>query len=56
MLFLGGMPLFDSFTHAFGTPGQARFSIKNPPIGYYNNAYFEYVIGIFMILFGVNFL
>jgi trk system potassium uptake protein TrkH len=55
LLYLGGMPLFDSFTHAFGTAGTGGFSIKNASIGYYNNAYFEYVIGIFMILFGINF-
>lgn len=54
-LSLGGMPLFDSFTHAFGTAGTGGFSIKNASIGAYNNAYFDYVIGVFMILFGVNF-
>lgn len=54
-LFLGGMPLFDSITHAFGTAGTGGFSIKNASIGAYNSAYFEYVIGVFMILFGVNF-
>lgn len=55
LLCAGGMPLFDSMTHAFGTAGTGGFSIKNLSVGYYNNAYFEWVIGIFMVLFGVNF-
>jgi trk system potassium uptake protein TrkH len=54
-LALGGMSLYDSFVHAFGTAGTGGFSVKNASIGAYNNAYFEYVIGVFMVLFGVNF-
>lgn len=49
------MPLFDSIVHAFGTAGTGGFSIKNQSIGAYNSASIETVIGVFMILFGVNF-
>lgn len=54
-LSLGGMTLFDSLVHSFGTAGTGGFSVKNASIGAYNNAYYDYVISIFMILFGVNF-
>ncbi len=55
LLVLGGMPLFDSLLNSFGTAGTGGFAIKNESIGAYHNAYFDYVIGIFMMLFGVNF-
>lgn len=55
MLLIGGMPLFDSIVHTFGTAGTGGFGIKNSSIAYYNSAYIDYVIGIFMMLFGVNF-
>ncbi len=55
LLLFGGMPLFDSIVHTFGTAGTGGFGIKNSSIGYYNSAYIDYVIGIFMMLFGVNF-
>lgn len=55
LLLLGGMPLFGSLLHAFGTAGTGGFGIKATSIGYYNSAYFDYVIGIFMMLFGINF-
>lgn len=55
LLCLGGMPLFDSLCHSFGTAGTGGFGIKNTSIGYYDNAYYDAIITIFMILFGVNF-
>ncbi len=55
LLLLGGMPLFDSVTHAFGTAGTGGFSIKNASIGAYDSVYLQAVIGIFMALFGINF-
>ena len=55
LLVLGGMSLFDSVLHAFGTAGTGGFGIKATSIGHYNSAYIDYVIGIFMMLFGVNF-
>ena len=55
LLMAGGMPAFDSLVHAFGTAGTGGFGIKGASIGYYDSAYFDTVIGIFMLLFGVNF-
>lgn len=55
LLMVGGMPLFDSVLHAFGTAGTGGFGIKGTSVGYYDSAYFDTVIGIFMLLFGVNF-
>jgi len=55
LLLLGGMPLFDSILHAFGTAGTGGFGIKNSSIAYYDSAYIDCVITLFMFLFGVNF-
>ncbi len=55
LLMLGGMPLFDSLLNSFGTAGTGGFGIKNASIAAYDSVYFDYVIGIFMLLFGVNF-
>ncbi len=54
-LLIGGMPLFDSIVHAFGTAGTGGFGIKNASIGYYDSAYIEYIVAIFMMMFGINF-
>lgn len=54
-LMVGGMPFFDSLLNAFGTAGTGGFAIKNASIAYYNSAYFDGVITVFMILFGINF-
>ena len=56
MLTLGGMSLFESMCHAFGTVSTSGYSPKNAGIGYYNNAYFDWVITLFMFFGGVNFI
>lgn len=55
LLFLGGMSLFDSFCHTFGTLATGGFSTKNASIGHYQNVYFDVIITIFMLLAGINF-
>ena len=55
LLCAGGMPLFDSLIHSFGSAGTGGFSSKALSVGAYNNPYFEIVIGVFMLLFGINF-
>ena len=55
LLMLGGMSFFDSLLNSFGTAGTGGFAIKNASIAYYNNAYYDGVITVFMILFGINF-
>ena len=56
MLWGGGMSLFDSLCHAFGTVATAGFSPKNTSLGYYGNAYFDWVVTIFMFLGGMTFM
>jgi len=56
LFLIGGMPLFDSLCHTFGTMATGGFSTKNASIGAYGSAYFEWVVIIFMYLAGVNFL
>ena len=53
-LLAGGMSLFDSVCHAFGTAGTGGFGIKNDSFGSYS-PYLQNVTTVFMILFGVNF-
>ena len=55
LLLLGGMPLFDACIHAFGTAGTGGFSCRNLSVGAYDSAYFDVVISVFMLLFGINF-
>lgn len=54
MLLIGGMSLFDSLVHAFGTAGTGGFGIKADSIASYS-PYLQWVITVFMMIFGVNF-
>lgn len=54
LLLFGGMSLYESLLHTFGTVGTGGFSTRNNSIGAFNS-YIAYVIAIFMILSGVNF-
>ena len=54
MLLIGGMPLFDSLIHAFGTAGTGGFGIKSDSIASYS-PYLQWVVTVFMMIFGVNF-
>lgn len=54
-LLICGLPLYDSVVTAFGTAGTGGFSVLNASIAGYNNPAAEWVIAIFMLLFGINF-
>ncbi len=54
MLICGGMPVFDSLIHSFGTAGTGGFGMKADSVEGYSS-YLQWVIGIFMMLFGINF-
>ena len=54
LLLVGGMPLFDSVVHAFGTAGTGGFGIKADSIAGYS-PYLQWVITFGMLAFGVNF-
>ena len=61
ILWLGGMNLFESLCHTFGTMGTGGFSPLNGSVGQYegyhnpNALFFEVVIIFFMFLAGTNF-
>nr|MDD6335128.1 TrkH family potassium uptake protein [bacterium] len=55
LLLLGGMPFFDSVVGTFATAGTGGFSIKNASIAFYDSAYCDAVITVFMLLFSINF-
>ena len=49
-----GMTFFDSLLHSFGTAGTGGFGLMNDSLGGYN-AVSQWIITIFMFLFGINF-
>ena len=55
LLWLGGMDLFDSACHTFGTMATGGFSTRGDSIGAFGSRYIEYVIAFFMILAGTSF-
>ena len=55
LLMFGGMNLFDSLCHTFGTMATGGFSTKNTSVAYYDSTYIDYIIVLFMFIAGVNF-
>lgn len=55
LLMVGGMSFYDALVNTFGTVGTGGFSNYNASIGHYQNHYFYFVIGFFMVASGVNF-
>ncbi len=53
-LLIGGCPVFDAITLSFGTAGTGGFAITADSVAGYS-PYIQWVITIFMILFGINF-
>ncbi len=53
-LLAGGMNLFESVCHAFGTAGTGGFGVKNDSFTSYS-PYLQNVTTVFMLLFGINF-
>ncbi len=56
LLCFGGMSIFDSLCHSFGTVSTSGYSPMNASIGHYNKAYFDWVIIVFMFLGGMTFM
>ena len=54
LLLAGGIPLFEALCTAFGTAGTGGFGVLNSSMASYST-YIQWVVTIFMILFGVNF-
>lgn len=55
LLLFGHMPLYDALCIAFGTAGTGGFALSSAGIAGYGSVYIEVLLGIFMILFGINF-
>ncbi len=55
LLMLCGMDFYDSLIHTFSTAGTGGFSNYSASIGYFSSPQIEWVLMIFMALFGINF-
>ncbi len=55
ILLICKMPLYDAIVTAFATAGTGGFSVLNNSIAGYQSPAIEWVIAIFMLLFGINF-
>jgi trk system potassium uptake protein TrkH len=55
LLLLGGLDLFDSLTHTFGTLATGGFSPRNASVAAFDSAYVDIVITVFMVAAGINF-
>ena len=54
ILFICGMPLFDSICSAFGTAGTGGFGVRNDSFASYA-PHIQWIVAVFMIMFGANF-
>ncbi len=54
-LMLAGLSFYDAMIHALGTAGTGGFSNMNSSIAAFNSPAVEWIITIFMLIFGVNF-
>lgn len=55
LLMFAGMNLYDAVIHAMGTAGTGGFSNMNASIAAFNSPVIEWIITIFMLIFGINF-
>ena len=54
-LLLADMPLYDAVVNSLATAGTGGFAVKNASIAGYGSAAAEWIIAVFMLLFGINF-
>ncbi|MDU6485196.1 MAG: potassium transporter TrkG, partial [Escherichia coli] len=55
LLMFAGLSFYDAIIHALGTAGTGGFSNMNTSIAAFASPSVEWIITIFMILFGINF-
>ncbi len=55
LLMLGGIDCFDAICHSFTTMATGGYSTKQLSIAFYDSAYIQYIIILFMFLAGTNF-
>jgi len=54
-LLIAGLPFYDALITSFSTAGTGGFGVRNTSIAAYQNPAVEWIVSIFMLLFGVNF-
>ena len=54
-LLIARLPLYDALVTTFGTAGTGGFSVMNESIAGYHNPAAEWIIAVFMLIFGINF-
>jgi trk system potassium uptake protein TrkH len=54
-LCIAGLPFYDALVNSFATAGTGGFGLKNASIAGYASPAAEWIIAIFMLLFGINF-
>nr|WP_291708342.1 potassium transporter TrkG [Clostridium sp.] len=55
LLMMAGLSAYDAIIHALGTAGTGGFSNMNTSVAAFSSPSVEWIITIFMILFGINF-
>ena len=55
VMLLCGMNAYDALIHTFGTAGTGGFSNYNASVGAFQSPLIEWMIALFMMLFGINF-
>lgn len=55
LLLFGGMSAFDAITHIFCAMATGGFSTKDSSIAWFNSAYIDGVLVVFMVIAGMNF-
>lgn len=55
LLWAGGMSFYEAVNHSLTTMATGGFSTKNASIAYYDSAYIQYIITIFMFIAGTNY-
>ena len=55
LLMIGGMTFFDAINHSMSTIATGGFSTKNASIAYYDSAFIQYTLVLFMFIAGTNF-
>ena len=56
LLMFGGMSLFDAVNHSLTTMATGGYSTKQASIAHFGSAYIEYIITLFMLIAGTNFI
>lgn len=55
LLLIGGMSFFDAINHSFTTMATGGYSTKQASIAFFDSAYIQYIIILFMFFAGTNF-